>query len=327
MTERKKKKRKHTYYLPNKIGKLTLSVDKGHFLNFTNNDIQKMFSIVGSIVYGLMVDLPASRRLLMEFLEQGLELLPVKVETKNENMLMYIAGLLFRKGDYKNALYLYELILSKILSETKDVKKYLNKIWGKQDKLFEIIGLLNSIAYINAKLKTNINESMDVSIFLFDYLSDKFPDDNLDVISLKAAVSDTIGAIYLSKDTDENLQKAIEYLKIAHKYDTVNLAANYADPVSIRLTVYKIGEAYLKLGENYFYNKNVSKYYDDIHNYLHEAIGYFESIDIIHEPEITDKDLICAELNEVLNLSAKGILKAKGMLLILKESDEKNNGD
>lgn len=319
--KKSRKSNKHTYHLPQNVGKLSINIKKGHFVNLTNNDLQRITSLFGNMLYGITTELPYIRRTILDFIEMSMEFLPIKVSNKSDKHLIDMAGAMFDKGDYVNSLFIYELVVSKILKNNKsdNIKQLFSYLKDNKDKIFELIALLNSISYINSKLKCNLEESKEVSLYLFDYLSNNFNESDFEVISLKAAVSDTIGSIYLNEEKVENIKQALKFLQIANSYDNIILESDYYDPISFRLTLYKLGEAYLKLGESFFYNEKVTDYHADIHQYLNEAISCFEGIDILKKPVIQEEDFISYELKEVLNLSAKGILKAKGMLMILKE--------
>lgn len=312
---KKTKKINHTFYFPNQVGKITIELNKGNFIDFTSSELKDIGGLLRDMFYGIAVELPVNRKIIKKFLNDGLSIFPIIVQNKPINILENIGGILFMRGDYLNSIYIYKIALLKYF-EGKDYNDILSLLedYRATDNIYGLINTINSICYANSKIKNDIENSIKLSNHLYDFLCSQF-NDNDEIIALKAAVADTIGTLYLVKD---KIKSALYYLNIAQEFDHISLKKGYANPVSIRLTIYKIGEAYLKLGEKYFFDKEINKYIEKINEFLSKSIECFENIDVLKSPKISDGDFLNAELKEVLDLSTKGILKARSMLNILK---------
>lgn len=230
--------RKQTFIFPGNTGDISLNIYNGSFPEITNDDLYRLGKIVRDFLYGLMIEDSDNRNNFINIFTTILKDSSLAIEDKNLDNLLKYSARLFQEGDYENSLFISKYILARINSIIDEKIAHNSKRIDKEIIKIQI-STLNFISYLFTKLHRNIDYGLKLSK-IAGKLLDGFNSNSQEIKSMRAAILDTIGALYIEK---EDWNKAVENLARAHDYDKELLSIGQVDEVGFRITCSNLGYA------------------------------------------------------------------------------------
>jgi len=206
--------RTHHFEFPGQTGNITISLDNDSFADVKDDELYRIGYLARNFLYGLLIEGKEARNNSTNIFQSVLKDVAISINDKDINTLLKYSNSAFRDGDYKNALFISKLLLSKI-NQIIDSKIANNHKKIDKEIIHLQISTLNFIGYIFSKLNKNIEYGIKLAN-IANKLLDQFDENENETISLKAAVLDTLGALYILKN---DWDKAIANLLSAYEYD------------------------------------------------------------------------------------------------------------
>ncbi len=296
--------RKHTFILPGNTGDITLSLHDSAFPDLSNEELYKLGRVIRDFLYGLMLEDKDNRENFLNIFNTVIKDSLLTIEDKDLGSLLKYSVRLFKLGDYENSLFLGKYILAKINKIIDDKIAHNSK---KIDK--EIIKLqistLNFISYLFAKLHRNIDYGLKLSR-IASKLLEGFNNNMIEVLSMKAAILDTMGALYIEK---REWEKAIEILTRAHEADKELLEHGRVDEIGFRVTCSNLGYAIVCYYEEMLNNESINYSIGEVESRLRESEFLFNMVKIDQSPQVPEHKIKDLELLAAIRRTKEGLKK------------------
>jgi len=298
----KKKKRVHYFELPGHTGNISIGLENSSFSDIEDEEIYTIGKIITNFLYGLLLEKKEVRKSSVNLFRSILKDTSLFIEDKDIPSLLQYSNRSFHNGDYQNSLFLSQLILARI-------NQIIDKKIENDDKLIdkEIIHLqistLNFIGYLFSKTGRNIDYGIKLTT-IANTLLNEFDESNDETISLRAAIHDTLGALYIQK---ENWEKAIHYLQSAHELDRLLLLHGTVDEIGIRLTCSSLGYALIQKCKYLIKNSEEKLNVHNIKSTIEKAKQYFMMVMVDKPPAVPDNLLKDLELLSAVKRMKQGL--------------------
>jgi len=297
-----KRLRSHYFELPGKTGAFSIELEKDCFPGIEEDELYNFGKMFSDFLYGLLIENPEMRNNYLNIFTSILKDIAIPIEDKDIDSLLRYSNLAFREGDYKNSLFLSKLILSRINQIVDDKIANNDRLIGKETIHLQI-STLNFIGYLFSKIKKNVDYGLKLTN-IANTLLNEFDEKNDETIALRAAILDTLGALYiLKKDWDS----AIKNLLAAHEFDRLLISHGQIDEISFRLTCSNLGYALVQkcscLIDDETGNVNIHK----IEENLKKSKAFFMMVQVDKAPAVPENHLKNLELLASIKRMKKGL--------------------
>ncbi len=293
--------RKQTFIFPGNTGDISLNIYNGSFPEITNDDLYRLGKIVRDFLYGLMIEDSDNRNNLINIFTTILKDSSLAIEDKNLDNLLKYSTRLFQEGDYENSLFISKYILARINSIIDEKIAHNSKRIDKEIIKIQI-STLNFISYLFTKLHRNIDYGLKLSK-IAGKLLDGFNSNSQEIKSMRAAILDTIGALYIEK---EDWNKAVENLARAHDYDKELLSIGQVDEVGFRITCSNLGYAMVNYCASLLDKENEKININEIESKLHNAEVLFNMVKVDQAPPVPENRIKDLELLSAIKRTKEG---------------------
>ena len=293
--------RKQTFIFPGNTGDISLSIYNGSFPEISNDDLYILGKIIRDFLYGLMIEDKDNRSNFINIFSTILKDSNLALEDKDLDNLLKYSVRLFQEGDYENSLFISKYILAringiideKIANNSKRIDKEIIKLQ---------ISTLNFISYLFTKLHRNIDYGLKLAK-IAGKLLDGFNNNNQEIKFMRAALLDTIGALYIEKkDWDE----AIKNLNLAHEYDKELLSMGHIDEIGFRITCSNLGYAIVNYCSIILDKDNEKVNINEIESKLHTAEVLFNMVKVDQTPPVPESRIKDLELLSAIKRTKEG---------------------
>ncbi|MBA7525072.1 hypothetical protein ES705_17219 [subsurface metagenome] len=298
----KEKSRRHFFEFPGKTGAFSIELQDGCFPDVDDDELYNIGRVISDFLSGILLESPDIRDNHLSIFKSVLNDAAISLEDKDVDALLQYSNKAFYNGDYNNSLFLSKLILARI-------NTIIDKKIANNDRLVdkEIIHLqistLNFIGYLFSKMKKNIDYGLKLTN-IANTLLNEFDENSDETISLRSAILDTLGALYILKNDWDN---AIKNLTSAHKYDRLLLSHGQIDEISYRLTCSNMGYALVQKCISSIDNETGSLNVHEIEENLSKAYRYFMMVQVDKSPVVPENHLKNRELIAAIKLMKKGL--------------------
>lgn len=294
--------RSHYFELPGKTGAFSIELEKDCFPGIEEDELYNFGKMFSDFLYGLLIENPEMRDNYLNIFTSILKDIAIPIEDKDIDSLLRYSNLAFREGDYKNSLFLSKLILSRINQIIDDKIANNDRLIGKETIHLQI-STLNFIGYLFSKIKKNVDYGLKLTN-IANTLLNEFDEKNDETIALRAAILDTLGALYiLKKDWDS----AIKNLLAAHEYDRLLISHGQIDEISFRLTCSNLGYVLVQkcncLVDDEIGNVNIQ----EIEENLKKSKDFFMMVQVDKAPAVPENHLKDLELLASIKRMKKGL--------------------
>jgi len=294
--------RVHIFQFPGDTGSFTLELKNGCFPDITDEELFKIGKVLRDFLYGLMIEDRPNRRNFLNIFYSALRDSALTLEDKDLSSLLRFSSRAFHEGDYGNSLFLSKYILARINRIIDDkIAHNSNKV--DREVIHLQISTLNFIGYLFSKMGKNIDYGLKLAI-IANTLLNEFDENNKETKSLRAAVLDTIGVLYIEKG---EWDKAIEHLSTAHEYDKVLLSLGQIDAIGFRLTCSNLGYALVKKCSALLEDDSKAVNIHEIENYLRKARLLFNMVKVDRPPVVPEHSIKDLELLSAIKRMKKGL--------------------
>ncbi|RKX96259.1 MAG: hypothetical protein DRP84_01635 [Spirochaetes bacterium] len=293
--------RKQTFIFPGNTGDISLNIYNGSFPEITNDDLYRLGKIVRDFLYGLMIEDSDNRNNFINIFTTILKDSSLAIEDKNLDNLLKYSARLFQEGDYENSLFISKYILARINSIIDEKIAHNSKRIDKEIIKIQI-STLNFISYLFTKLHRNIDYGLKLSK-IAGKLLDGFNSNSQEIKSMRAAILDTIGALYIEK---EDWNKAVENLARAHDYDKELLSIGQVDEVGFRITCSNLGYAMVNYCASLLDKENEKININEIESKLHNAEVLFNMVKVDQAPPVPENRIKDLELLSAIKRTKEG---------------------
>lgn len=298
----KGKKRVHNFEFPGNTGDLSIELEEGCFADIDSEELYRIGSIISGFLYGLFLENREVRESTLNIFHSILKDNSIFIEDKDLNALLRFSNRTFHNGDYKNSLFLSQLVLSRI-NQVIDRKLANNDRMIDKEIIHLQISTLNFIGYLFSKTSRNLEYGLKLAK-IANILLNEFDENNDETIALRAAIHDTLGALYIQK---EDWDKAITYLLSAQDYDQSLLSRGSIDEIGFRLTCSNLGYAFVQKCRSLIENSEGKLQVPQIEEYLEKANRYFIMVQVDKPPPVPEKLLKDLELLSAIKRMKQGL--------------------
>jgi tetratricopeptide (TPR) repeat protein len=298
----KNQTRSHHFEFPGNTGCLTLELLENSFPDIGSDELYRIGRILSDFVYGLMLEKQEDRESSINLFHTILKDTSLTIEDKDLHDLLRASNHAFRSGDYQNSLFLSKLLLTRI-NQIIDgrIAKGERKIEKEIIKLQ--ISTLNFIGYLFSKTGKNVDYGIKLATIARSLLKE-FDDSQPDILSMNAAVYDTLGALYIHKG---KWDKAIGYLLKAYELDRNLLSRGQVDEIGIRLTCSNLGYALTERCRLQIENNGQGLNIHQLEGDLEKAQRYFNMVRVDKPPVVPDHLLKDLELMAAIRRMKNGL--------------------
>jgi hypothetical protein len=300
--EEKEYSRYHYFELPGKTGALSIKLKNGSFPDIDNEELYKIGKILNDFLSGLLVETNEMRDNYLNIFQSVLKDVEIGIEDKGLDALVRYSKIAFHNGDYRVSLFLSKLILARI-NAIIDQKIANNDRLIDKEIIHLQISTLNFIGYLFSKLSENIDYGLRLTN-LANALLDEFEEKSDEIISLRSAVLDTLGVLFIAK---KDWESAIQTLAQAHEHDRLLLAHGKLDAISYRLTCSNLGYALVQKCMLCLNGETSKLNIHEIEENLRQAQGFFMMIQVEKSPPVPEKQLKDLELVFAIKRMKKGM--------------------
>jgi hypothetical protein len=300
--EKKNTERAHQFEFPGHTGRFSLELADDCFNDVEDDELYQVGKVLSSFLYGFLIENKETRSNYLNTFHSMLRDITIFIEDKDLNDILRYSNRAFQNGDYENSLFLSKLVLARI-NQIIDEKIANNSKTIDKEIINLQISTLNFIGYLFSKLGKNIEYGVKLTK-LAETLLDEFYQDDRESIALKAAISDTLGVLYILK---EDWAKAISNLLEAHECDKKLMAQGQIDEIGFRLTYSNLGYAIVKqcallLDDN---KKKINIH--EIEQDLEKAKQLLMKVRVDRSPPVPEKLLKDLELLSALKRMKEGL--------------------
>lgn len=297
-----KRLRSHYFELPGKTGAFSIELENDCFPGFEEDELYNFGKMLSDFLYGLLIENPEMRDNYLNIFKSILKDIAIPIEDKDIDSLVRYSNLAFHEGDYKNSLFLSKLILSRI-NQIVDNKIANNDRIIDKETIHLQISTLNFIGYLFSKIKKNVDYGLKLTT-IANTLLNEFDEKNDETIALRAAILDTLGALYiLKKDWDS----AIKNLFAAHEYDRLLISHGQIDEISFRLTCSNLGYALVQKCNCLIDDESGNVNIQEIEENLKKSKDLFMMVQVDKAPAVPEKHLKDLELLTSVKRMKKGL--------------------
>lgn len=293
--------RKQTFIFPGNTGDISLNIYNGSFPEITNDDLYRLGKIVRDFLYGLMIEDSDNRNNFINIFTTILKDSSLAIEDKNLDNLLKYSARLFQEGDYENSLFISKYILARINSIIDEKIAHNSKRIDKEIIKIQI-STLNFISYLFTKLHRNIDYGLKLAK-IAGKLLDGFNNNSQEIKSMRAAILDTIGALYIEK---EDWNRAVENLARAHDYDKELLSIGQVDEIGFRITCSNLGYAMVNYCASLLDKENEKININEIESKLHNAEVLFNMVKVDQAPPVPENRIKDLELLSAIKRTKEG---------------------
>ncbi|MFW6137881.1 MAG: hypothetical protein ACOC7U_01780 [Spirochaetota bacterium] len=296
------KKRTHHFEFPGQSGCVSIELESGCFPEIDDDELIGIGSLVRDLIYGMLLEDKNIRHNYLNIFRSVLKDSALTVEDKDFKTLLRYSNKLFHQGDYSNSLFLSQFVLTRI-NQIIDNKLANNHRLVDKELIQLQISTLNFIAYLFAKTNRNVDYGVKL-VTIANTLLNEFDENSNRTLELRAAIFDTLGALYINKEDWDN---AIENLTIAHQYDRSLLSRGQVNEIGFRLTCSNLGYALVKkcnyLIDNHTEKLNIHQVEKD----LETARRYFMMVQVEKPPPVPENMLKDLELWCAIKRMKRGV--------------------
>ena len=297
-----KRLRSHYFELPGKTGAFSIELEKDCFPGLEEDELYNFGKMFSDFLYGLLIENPEMRNNYLNIFNSILKDIAIPIEDKDIDSLLRYSNLAFREGDYKNSLFLSKLILSRINQIVDDKIANNDRLIGKETIHLQI-STLNFIGYLFSKIKKNVDYGLKLTN-IANTLLNEFDEKNDETIALRAAILDTLGALYiLKKDWDS----AIKNLLAAHEFDRLLISHGQIDEISFRLTCSNLGYALVQKCSCLIDDEPGNVNIHEIEGNLKKSKDFFMMVQVDKAPAVPENHLKNLELLASIKRMKKGL--------------------
>jgi tetratricopeptide (TPR) repeat protein len=294
------KKREHRFEFPGRTGHLCIKLEEKCFNDVDSGELYRIGKLISSFMYGLLLEDGEERQSSLNLFHTILKDTSFSIEDKELGDLLRTSSRTFKNGDYLNALFISKLVLSRI-NLIIDEKLAHNDRKIDREIIKLQISTLNFIGYLLSKIDVNVSYGVKLATIARTLLKE-FDESKVEIMSMKSAVCDTLGALYIRK---KNWDKAIGYLSKAHEYDRSLIAKGHVDEIGIRLTCSNLGYALVQKCGTLMNGTNQNLH--EIESALEEAMRYFNQVRVDKPPAVPDSMLKDLELQAAMKRMKGGV--------------------
>jgi len=300
--EEKKSSRRHFFVFPGKTGGFSLELENGCFPDIDDNELYSIGKVVNDFLTSVFLENREMRENYVTVFQSVLKDAALSIEDKDLDSLLKYSNRAFKNGDYNTSLFLSKLILSR-LNVIIDKKIDNNDRLIDKEIIHLQISVLNFIGYLFSKLNTNIDYGLKLTS-IADKLLNEFDESSDETISMRSAILDTLGCLYLQK---KDFERAIDSLTRAHECDKQLLSHEQLDEISYRLTCSNLGYA---LAHNCLQQLDDEQNAPNIHEIeenLKKASTFFMMVRVDKSPVVPEKHLKDLELAAAIKRMKQGL--------------------
>jgi tetratricopeptide (TPR) repeat protein len=299
----KERNRTHHFEFPGNSGHLSVELGAGCFSDVDSDELYRVGKILSGFLYGLLLEKAEDRRSSINLFHTILKDTSLTIEDKDLHDLLRASNRAFRGGDYQNSLFLSKLLLTRI-NQIIDKRLANNERRIEKEIIKLQISTLNFIGYLFSKMGKNIDYGIKLATIARSLLKE-FDDSREDIISMNAAVYDTLGALYIHKG---KFDKAIGYLLKAYELDRTLLSMGQVDEIGIRLTCSNLGYALTEKCRLTMENGRETLNIHQIEGDLEKAERYFNMVQVDKPPVVPDNLLKDLELLAAVRRMKEGLV-------------------
>jgi hypothetical protein len=300
--EKKNTDRAHQFEFPGHTGRFSIELANDCFTDVEDDELYEVGKVLSSFLYGFLIENKETRTGYLNTFHSMLRDITIFIEDKDLKDILRFSNRAFQNGDYENSLFLSKLVLARI-NQIIDDKIAHNSRTVDKEIIYLQISTLNFIGYLFSKLGKNIEYGVKLTK-LADTLLNEFNQNDRKTIALKAAISDTLGVLYIIK---EDWKKAIKNLMQAHEYDTKLMVKGQIDEIGFRLTYSNLGFAIVKQCASLLDDNKKKIKIHEIEQDLDRAKHYLMKVKVDHAPPIPEELLKDLELLAALKRMKEGL--------------------
>jgi len=293
--------RTHHFEFPGQTGKISIALENNSFPDVEDDELYKIGKLTRDFLYGLLIENKDIRNNYINIFQSILKDISISIDDKDINDLFRFSDNAFHNGDYKNSLFISKFILSQI-NQIIDRKIANNDNKIEKEIIHLQISTLNFIGYLFSKLGKNIDYGLKLTI-IANKLLDQFDESDEETISLRSAILDTLGVLYILKN---DWDKAIENLSSAYEYDMLSLSKGQVDEIGSRLTYSNLGYALVRKCKELIEKENNKININEIEENLKKAKRFFKMVQVDKPPIVPDQLLKDKELLSALMRAKEG---------------------
>jgi hypothetical protein len=299
---KKNTNRAHQFEFPGHTGRFSLELANNCFTDVEDDELYEVGKVLSSFLYGLLIENKEIRADYLNTFHSMLRDITIFIEDKDLNDILRFSNRAFQNGDYENSLFLSKLVLARI-NQIIDEKIANNSRTVDKEIIHLQIATLNFIGYLFSKLGKNIEYGVKLTK-LADTLLNEFDQNERETVALKAAISDTLGVLYILK---EDWKKAINCLLKAQECDKKLMAQGQIDAIGFRLTYSNLGYAMVKKCASLLEDNNKKISIHEIEQDLDRAKQLLMKVKVDQSPPIPEKLLKDLELMAALKRMKEGL--------------------
>jgi hypothetical protein len=296
------RKRVQHFDFPGQTGRLSISLEQPSFSDIEEDELYRIGSILADFLYGLLLEKKDVRESSLNILHTVLKDTSLLIEDKDLNALLRFSNRTFHNGDYQNSIFLSQLVLSRI-NQVIDKKIANNDKTIDKEIIHLQISTLNFIGYLFAKTGKNIDYGLKLAT-IANTLLNEFDENDGETIALRAAIYDTLGALYIKK---REWDDAIGYLESAQDFDQSLLSRGEVDEIGFRLTCSNLGYAIVQKCRHLIGNSEERINIHEIEENLERARRYFMMVQVDKPPSVPENLLTDLELHAAVKRMQKGL--------------------
>lgn len=294
--------RVHNFEFPGHTGRVSIELENGCFPDISDDELYSIGKIVRNFLSGLFYENHEARDNYLNIFHSVLKDTSIFIEDRELNTLLRFSNSAFHHGDYRNSLFLSQLVLARI-NQIIDKKIAINDRMIDKEIIHLQISTLNFMGYIFSKINKNIGYGLKLAM-IANRLLDGFNQGDDETKSLRAAIYDTLGALHIAK---ENWDEAIKSLSSAHEYDSELLMRGHVDEIGFRLTCSNLGYALVNKCKKLIENEGGNLSINDIEKDLEWAKKLFIKVKVDTTPVVPEKSLKDLELLSAIRRMKKGL--------------------
>jgi len=302
LMEKKNGSRSHHFEFPGETGRLSIELNNGCFSNIEDDDLYAAGKVLSNFLYGFLIENRETRESYLNTFHSMLRDITIFIEDKDIASLLRFSSRTFKDGDYENSLFLSKLILARI-NTVIDEKIASNRLTIDKEIIQLQISTLNFIGYLYSKLGRNIDHGLKLTN-LANTLLNEFNQEKKDTVALKAAIYDTLGALYIVK---KEWDKAIGDLRSAHEYDKKLMSLGQIDEIGFRLTYSNLGYAIVHHCDTMLENGRKKLNFHEIEKELERARRFLMKVKVDRSPAVPEPLLKDLELAAALKRMKEGV--------------------
>jgi len=300
--EEKKSSRRHFFVFPGKTGGFSIELENGCFPDIEYDELYSIGKVINDFLVSILLENCEMRENYVTVFQSVLKDAALSVEDKDLDSLLKYSNRAFRKGDYHTSLFLSKLILAR-LNAVIDKKIENNDRLIDKEIIHLQISTLNFIGYLFSKLNTNIDYGLKLTT-IADKLLNEFDENSNETISMRSAIFDTLGCLYIQKN---EFGLAITSLTKAHECDRQLLAHDQLDEISYRLTCSNLGYALAQHCLHQLNDEQHTPNIQEIEDNLKKASTFFMMVRVDKSPVVPEKHLKDLELAAAIKRMKNGL--------------------